>query len=72
MYKKKLNLHKETYEEIKKFFKDIVSDVLIPENTDLGKAAFHGKSIFDYDKKAAGAKAYYLLAQEFLQNEAKR
>jgi chromosome partitioning protein len=66
MYDSRTNLAAEVKDEVKKFFKEKVYKTIIPRNVKLAEAPSSGKSIFDYDKSSAGAKAYEKLVQEVL------
>lgn len=59
----------EVMKEIKKNFKEKVYKTYIPRNITLSEAPSHGKSIFSYRSKCAGAIAYYNLVTEVLDNE---
>lgn len=60
------NLGIEVMQEVRKYFKEKVYQVHIPRNIKLSEAPSQGKSIFEYDVKSEGAKAYAELAKEFL------
>jgi chromosome partitioning protein len=47
-------------------YQDLIFKTEIPMNTKLSEAPSHGKSIFQYDKLASGAKAYQAVAIELL------
>jgi chromosome partitioning protein len=66
MYDSRTNLASEVKDEVKKFFKEKVYKTIIPRNVKLAEAPSSGKSIFDYDKSSAGAKAYAKLTLEVL------
>ena len=57
-------LAREVLDEIIKFFGPKVFQSRIRNNVRLAEAPGHGKSIFAYDPKSAGAKDYMALAQE--------
>ncbi len=61
------NLSTEVQQEVRKFFKESVYRVAIPRNVKLAEAPSYGKSIFEYDVKCSGAKAYIALAKEVLE-----
>jgi chromosome partitioning protein len=66
MFDQRLNLAREVVRSVKDFFREKVYNVVIPRNVRIAEAPGFGKTIFEYDKNAIGAKAYLLLAQEFL------
>ena len=57
-------LAREVQEEIVKFFGPKVFQTRIRNNVRLAEAPSHGKSIFAYDAKSAGAQDYLALAEE--------
>lgn len=57
--------------EIRKHFKDQVFKTIIPRNVRLSESPSHGKTIIEYDKNCAGAKAFHQLGNEFLQRNRK-
>lgn len=57
--------------EIKKHFKDQVFKTIIPRNVRLSESPSHGKTIIEYDKNCAGAKAFDKLGNEFLRRNRK-
>ena len=64
------NLTQQVIEEVKRVFSDTVYQSIIPRSVALGEAPSHGQSIIDYKPSSAGAKAYKLLALEFLERHA--
>ncbi|MCD7840828.1 MAG: AAA family ATPase [Erysipelotrichaceae bacterium] len=58
------NLGIEVSQEVRKYFKEKVYDVVIPRNIKLSEAPSEGLNIFDYDKNSQGAIAYSKLAKE--------
>ncbi|MCD7807779.1 MAG: AAA family ATPase [Erysipelotrichaceae bacterium] len=58
------NLGIEVSQEVRKYFKEKVYDVVIPRNIKLSEAPSEGLNIFDYDKSSQGAIAYSKLAKE--------
>ncbi|MCD7893081.1 MAG: AAA family ATPase [Erysipelotrichaceae bacterium] len=58
------NLGTEVSQEVRKYFKEKVYDVVIPRNIKLSEAPSEGLNIFDYDKNSQGAIAYSKLAKE--------
>lgn len=57
---------RETVQEIRAEYSNLVFAIEIRVNTRLAEAPAEGKTIFQYDPQATGAKAYQLLAGEFL------
>lgn len=56
----------EVSQEVRKYFKEKVYQTFIPRNIKLSEAPSSGLSIFDYDSKSEGAKAYAQLAKEVI------
>lgn len=68
MFDGRNNLSLEVVEEVKKYFKNKVFKTIIPRNVRLAEAPSYGESIFEYDDKSKGAKAYEKLAKEIVKN----
>ncbi|MGB4985487.1 MAG: ParA family protein [Erysipelotrichaceae bacterium] len=68
MYDSRTKLSLEVQQEVRKYFKEKVYRVIIPRNIRLSESPSSGKSIFEYDIKSEGAKAYALLAKELIQS----
>ena len=66
MYDSRMNLSKQVFSEVSRFFGDQVYKTPIPRNIRLAEAPSFGQSIFDYDPACRGANAYIQLAIEFL------
>lgn len=66
MYDARMNLSKQVFAEVSRFFGDQVYKTPIPRNIRLAEAPSFGQSIFDYDPACRGANAYIQLAIEFL------
>ena len=66
MFDSRTKLSTSVVEDVRKFFKDIAFETVVPRNVRLSEAPSHGKTIFQYDKKSTGAKAYSKLAKEFI------
>ena len=66
MYDARMNLSKQVFAEVSRFFGDKVYKTPIPRNIRLAEAPSFGQSIFDYDPACRGANAYVQLAVEFL------
>jgi len=56
----------EVSQEVRKYFKEKVYQTYIPRNIKLSEAPSSGLSIFDYDSKSEGARAYAQLAKEVI------
>jgi chromosome partitioning protein len=70
MYDGRSKLSEAVFYELYKYFPNKIFRSIIPRNVRLAEAPSHGKSIYEYDKKSKGAKAYEKLAREIV--EAKR
>ncbi len=66
MFDSRMNLSKQIFAEVSRFFGDQVYKTPIPRNVRLAEAPSFGQSIFDYDPACRGAQAYIQLAVEFL------
>lgn len=66
MYDARMNLSKQVFAEVSRYFGDKVYKTPIPRNIRLAEAPSFGQSIFDYDPACRGANAYVNLAVEFL------
>lgn len=64
MLDSRTNLGIEVSQEVRKYFREKVYDVVIPRNIKLSEAPSEGLNIFDYDNTSEGAKAYAKLAKE--------
>ena len=71
MYDDRTNLSKQVVDEVREVLGDQVYQTVIPRNIRLGEAPSHGKPIFLYDIRSKGSKAYFDLAKEFVNHEAK-
>ena len=58
------NLSQQVVDEVRRFFGDRVSSVLVPRNVRLSEAPSHGQPILTYDPKSKGAEAYVKFAAE--------
>lgn len=67
MYDGRLNLTQQVVAEVKRFFPKKVYKTVIPRNVRLSEAPSFGMPVCYYDKSSKGSKAYYELAQEFLE-----
>lgn len=68
MFDVRTKLSVEVQQEVRKYFKERVYKAYIPRNIKLSEAPSRGKSIFEYDVRSEGAKAYAALAKEVIQN----
>lgn len=64
MFDYRTNLSQQVVDEVRNFFKDKVSDVLVPRNVRLSEAPSHGLPIVRYDSKSKGAEAYTKFSEE--------
>ena len=71
MYDARTNLSNQVVKEVKKYFNDKVYKNVIPRNVKLSEAPSRGVSIFEYDPKSTGAKAYAGLTEEVLKRNSK-
>lgn len=65
MFDARTNLSIQVVEEVKKFFREVVYNTMIPRNVRLSEAPSFGKSVTDYDSTSKGALHYRELAVEF-------
>ncbi len=72
MFDSRALISRQIAEEIRKFFKSKVYEIVIPRNVRLSEAPSHGKPILLHDPKSNGAKAYKALTEEFLRREEKQ
>jgi len=66
MFDGRTNLSKQVAEEVRGYFHDLVYQTVVPRNVRLSEAPSHGLPINRYAPDSAGAKAYRLLAEEFI------
>ncbi len=69
MYDRRNKLTFQVAETIQQHFNNQVYKTVIPRNVRLSECPSHGKTIFEYDSRCSGAKAYFKLANEFLKNQ---
>jgi chromosome partitioning protein len=69
MYDNRTRISKEVLQDIQKHFRDSVFITVINTNVKLKEAASFGKSIVDYDQKAAGFRDYMALTKEVIAEE---
>jgi len=68
MYDARANLTRQVKEEVEKHFPGKTFQTIVPRNVRLAEAPGFGKPGVLYDPQSVGARAYKLLAYEFLQN----
>jgi len=59
-----ITLSKEVLEALKTHFGDSMFKTIVPETVKIREAPSHEQSIFEYDPKGIGAKAYQQLVEE--------
>lgn len=64
MFDYRTNLSQQVVDEVRRFFGDRVSPVLVPRNVRLSEAPSHGQPIISYDPKSKGAEAYSKFSAE--------
>lgn len=67
MFDTRTRLSVEVQQEVRKYFKERVYRSYIPRNIKLSEAPSRGQSIFEYDVRSEGAKAYASLAKEIIE-----
>lgn len=65
MFDSRTNFSMQVAEEVKKFFKNKVYNVVIPRNVRISEAPSHGLPVLVYDRGSRGAQTYIELAREF-------
>jgi chromosome partitioning protein len=66
MYDGRVRLGADVIREVSRHFSDKVYNTIIPRNVRLSEAPSFGKPVVEYDRDSSGARAYRLLAEEFL------
>ncbi len=66
MYDRRNKLTNEVEGDVRKHFKEVVFQTMIPRNVKLSEAPSHGQPGIIYDHRCSGSKAYMLLARELL------
>jgi len=64
MFDYRTNLSQQVVDEVRGWFGERVSSVLVPRNVRLSEAPSHGRPIISYDPKSKGAEAYTKFAAE--------
>ena len=72
MYDNRIRLANQVVVEVRKFFREKVSDTMVPRNVRLSEAPSHGLPIAVYDPKSRGALAYREIAQVILKDGKER
>ncbi len=68
MFDKRTNLSYQVAENTENYFKDLVFKTVVPRNVRLSEAPSFGKPILFYDATSSGAKSYFALAKEIMNN----
>lgn len=68
MFDRRLNLSRQVFSEIQKYFGDKVFATVIPRNVSIAEAPGFGLSISDYAPESVGAQCYTELAKELRHN----
>jgi chromosome partitioning protein len=71
MFDRRNRLTHQVAKEVENHFGDQVFKTVIPRNVRLSESPSHGKTIIEYDKSCAGAKAFIKLGNEFLRRNRK-
>ena len=71
MYDSRLRLANQIYDEIKRHFRELVFETVIPRNVKLSEAPSHGIPAILYDADAIGAKSYLALAKKIIDKNEK-
>lgn len=70
MFDQRTRLSEEVMHELYRYFPDTIFRSVIPRTVRLAEAPSFGQSIFQYDPKGKGARAYERLAREILEKHA--
>jgi len=68
MYDHRTRLANQVVADVKEFFRDKVSETVVPRNVRLSEAPSHGLPIAKYDARSRGALAYQEIAKEILRD----
>lgn len=66
MFDYRTRLSEQVVEEVRRFFREKVANVVVPRNVRLSEAPSHGLPIIHYDGKSRGAEAYTGFAEEVM------
>ena len=69
MYDKRNKLSSEVEKEARDYFKEKVYQTVVPRNVRLSEAPSHGVPVLIYDKGCPGSKSYFIITEEFLNQE---
>lgn len=67
MYDSRLKLANQIYDEVKRYFQDLVFKTVIQRNVKLSEAPSHGMPVILYDADSKGALNHLALAQEIIE-----
>ena len=70
MFDSRTNLSAQVVAEVREHFSSHIYDTIIPRTVRLSEAPSFGKSILEYDANGTGARAYRMLAGEFIRRHA--
>jgi chromosome partitioning protein len=71
MFDARTNLSSQVVADVREHFGERVYTTVIPRTVRLSEAPSFGKTILEYDSSGSGARAYRLLADEFLRRHGK-
>ena len=71
MFDTRTNFSMQVADEVKKFFKNKVYNVVIPRNVRISEAPSHGIPVIVYDQTSRGAITYKELGKEFIRRNRK-
>ncbi len=66
MFDGRTNLSFQVADEVKKYFRDKIYNVVIPRNVRISEAPSHGRPVIAYDASSRGSQAYIELAKELI------
>ena len=72
MYDGRAVISRQIAAEIKRFFKKLLYEIIIPRNVRLSEAPSFGQPVLYYDRTSKGTTAYNELAAEFLRDNGKK
>ena len=70
MFDSRTNLSAQVVAEVREHFAEHIYETIIPRTVRLSEAPSFGKSILEYDPNGTGARAYRMLASEFMRRHA--